>query len=207
MLSRTNTTSRKAFTRPGQVTYSFDHSDPNATIITLPPRSSWTSGLHWHETHTEYLRVIRGAACVRLQGKTSIITPEDGLVTIPAFVKHEWMRASTHGSDEDLVVKEWTSPADGEKEIFFRNLSSVIQEDYRNAWIPVGWLITLQLFVIFGALDNYPIFVEGWAERWVTYVVLWVAGFVGRGLGLRGWYVEYSPAHVLNKHEEGNKQD
>ncbi|KAI9701935.1 MAG: hypothetical protein M1836_001279 [Candelina mexicana] len=202
---RTNTTSSTSFTRPGQVTYSFDPSDPNTTTIILPPRSTWTSGLHWHETHTEFLQVIQGIACVQLQGKTLVLNAADGPITIPAFAKHQWMRVCTQGNDEDLVVKEWTSPADGQKQIFFRNLSSVIQEDYNNVWMPMSWLITLQLFAIFGALDNYPVFVEGWTERWVTHMVLWTARLLSWALGLRGYYAEYTPGVLMER--EGKRMN
>ncbi|KAI9722678.1 MAG: hypothetical protein M1812_001609 [Candelaria pacifica] len=199
MLSRINTTSLTTFTRSGHVTYSFDPSDPNTTTISLPPRSTWTSGLHWHEAHTEYLQVVQGTASVILLDKTLVVTADDGPITIPAFAKHEWMRAPTHGNDVDLIVNEWTSPIDGQKQIFFRNLNSVIQEDYSNKWMPVGWLITLQLFVIFRALDNYPVFVEGWVDRWVTHMILWMAGLFGWAMGFRGWYTEYTPEILIDR--------
>lgn len=39
----------------------------------------------------------------------------------------------------DLMVEEWTAPADGEKEVFFRNLFSTIQEPkYKGGWIGSG---------------------------------------------------------------------
>jgi hypothetical protein len=61
---------------------------------------------------------------VTLNKTTRTFTPEDGIITVPRFASHEWRRANSEG--EELVVKEWTGPVDGEKQIFFRNLSSVI---------------------------------------------------------------------------------
>lgn len=33
----------------------------------MPVGSKWTAGLHWHETHDEVLRVVKGRAKVRHQ--------------------------------------------------------------------------------------------------------------------------------------------
>jgi len=92
--------------------------------VTQPPNSTWASGPHWHESHTEFLQIVHGTALVTLNKTTRTFTPEDGIITVPRFASHEWRRANSEG--EELVVKEWTGPVDGEKQIFFRNLSSVI---------------------------------------------------------------------------------
>lgn len=51
---------------------------------------------------------------------------EDGIITVPVNARHEWRRVENGG--EELVVREWTDPEDGEKEVFFRNLNSVLLE-------------------------------------------------------------------------------
>lgn len=82
------------------------------TTIVLPTHSWWTSGLHWHETHTEYLRLIRGSIFVRLGNETRIISaqggspwhwnegppppPETLIIRVDRGVRHNWGRAQQH---------------------------------------------------------------------------------------------------------------
>lgn len=79
---------------------------------TIPPI------LSWHETHTEYLQILSGAAEITLSETTQIYTSASGKITVPRYARHEWKRASPEG--DDLIVQEWTDPGDGEKEVFFR---------------------------------------------------------------------------------------
>jgi len=163
---------------PNAVTY--DLSRPAHVTITLPSGSTWSSGLHWHETHTEYLRVVRGAIRVRLGGqeRTLAATPPHSHpeVRVDRHVWHEWRRADPTGSD-DVVVVERTEPADGEKALFFWNLNGVILAAGRMGsgrqgimgfvYLPArlrGLLldlwISLNLFVIFYHLDNVPVLLD-----------------------------------------------
>ncbi|PMD39633.1 hypothetical protein L207DRAFT_512632 [Hyaloscypha variabilis F] len=200
-MPRSITKDRTSFTRAGSVTYALPSppfSSPVVTI-TLPPKSNWTSGLHWHEDHTEYLQIVRGSALVTLDNRTQVFTSDNGIITVPRFARHEWQRASAEG--EDLVVKEWTDPADGQKEVFFRNLSSVILDCTKDG-PPKEWWLTWQLFVVFWGLDNYPVFLKmawipliGTLLEWVlTHVVLLVAVFAGKMIGLSSVYAEYTPS-------------
>lgn len=170
---------------PNGVTY--DLSETNQTTITLPPQSTWSSELHWHEQHTEYLRVVKGSVRVRLGLRTfTVSAPKagqpDAVVTVDTYVRHEWSRAdrecpSSEKDEEDVVVIESTGPIDSEKHLFFWNINGTIleaqhtaREDRRESTLPFsGTLadlnITLRLFIIFAVLDNYPALmdVEGWA--------------------------------------------
>jgi hypothetical protein len=182
------------------------------TTITLPPRSSWTSGLHWHESHTEFLQVVSGHAWVSVSGISRLVSASDGHLVVPKFARHEWRRAvagdgpnfEESWDDEELVVEEWTDPFDGEKEIFFRNLNSVIIDTIQNPSWWMEWWLSLQLFVIFAGADNYPVF---WPEMTgnermqylVTHFVLAVARIAGRLLGARGTYEEYTPKELGKK--------
>lgn len=117
-------------------------------------------------------------------------------------MRHEWKlapsveaHAATDENDDAntiaLVVNEWTDPADEQKEIFFRNLSSVLMEPPKQEA-----QVTLQLFCIFWALDNYPVLLPARSRRveWVvTHLALMVAATVGRLLGVKGVYKEYTP--------------
>ncbi|KAF2021016.1 hypothetical protein BU24DRAFT_13174 [Aaosphaeria arxii CBS 175.79] len=130
-----------------------DTSDDNnnlKTTILLPRYSTWSSGLHFHATHTEYIRLVRGAIYVRLGSRTMVLTCEEGeeekVVTVPKYVRHDWGRAewylrqrrgvggrrhdaSPEVLGEDVVVEEWTDPRDLMKPLFFWNLNGVILND------------------------------------------------------------------------------
>jgi uncharacterized RmlC-like cupin family protein len=151
---------------PNAVTY--DISKSSQTTITLPAGSTWSSELHWHETHTEYLIVVKGSILVHLGDKTRVVSAGDGEVKIDRFVWHEWSRASPEG--EDVVVIERTDPDDGEKQLFFRALNTVIlgaQRIKKPSLIP-AWLfgilidiwIMLNLCIVFKRFDNFPVFLN-----------------------------------------------
>lgn len=117
-------------------------------------------------------------------------------------MRHEWKRATKEGGD--LVVKEWTDANDGLKEVFFRNLSSVIEDEVRATKGNVrGWLLEWRILVICFALDNWPVFVDverflpfglgRVVEEWVSWVVLGVLALAGRWVGIKGTYEEYTP--------------
>ena len=207
-MARKVTKNVTSFTRPRNVTYNFslDHA---VTTIILPPSSSWTSGLHWHTSHTEFLQVISGTALLTLSSHTRTLTPSDGAVHINPGIRHEWRRATTahtsatHGLD--LVVKEWTTPMDGQKEIFFRNLSSILEEDSSEGLVGESWA-TLQLLVVMLGMDNYPVYFSvgggelGRLVEWiVTMTILWTAKMIGLGFGLNRFYEEYTPDEMVRR--------
>lgn len=151
----------------------YDLSAPDHVLISLPPTSTWSSGLHWHETHTEYLKVMQGSVKVHLGGVQQILSAtalDQPEIRVDRYVWHEWQRAEPDG--EEVVVVERTDPADGEKALFFWNLNGVIQNAPRLldaghvlSWLPramahamLGLWIELKLMVIFAKLDNVPVF-------------------------------------------------
>ncbi|TVY15296.1 hypothetical protein LARI1_G006737 [Lachnellula arida] len=214
-MRRTNTTTLTTFVRPtATMTFSSPPGSSPITTITLPPRSAWTSGLHWHETHTEFLRVVSGYAWVDISGIARIVSAADGDLVVPRFARHEWRRVGKGDGDgdggeeeeEELVMEEWTEPFDGSKEVFFRNLNSVILDPTRDRGWWVDWWLSLQLLVIFAELDNYPVFwprshrrESEMVQYLVTHFVLGVAWFLGRALGARGSYEEYTPSALVRK--------
>ncbi|GAM85831.1 hypothetical protein ANO11243_038390 [Dothideomycetidae sp. 11243] len=211
-MARTTTSSQPSFTRPGSVTYIMPKpaaatTTPSeaATKVTIhiPPGSDWTSGLHYHATHTEFLRVKSGQASVRLGSTTKIYTSSEGIIRVERGQWHEWKRAAADG--EELVVEEWTDPADGQKELFFRNLNSVILDAGASrpwwlVWVPVGWWIEWQIMVICAGLDNFPV-VEGASAsgRLATGLGEQVARLFGAVVGLRAIYPEYTPDMVAGE--------
>ncbi|KAL2183574.1 hypothetical protein L209DRAFT_759235 [Thermothelomyces heterothallicus CBS 203.75] len=140
---------------PSAVVY--DLSVPHQVTITLPAGSTWTSGLHWHETHTEYLRLVKGRIRLRLGDAVQTVSaslgdsfpsPPPEEIRVDRGVWHEWGRAARpekkprsggeevaaeeeedeEEEEEEVVVVERTEPADGDKSVFFRSLNGVILE-------------------------------------------------------------------------------
>ncbi|KAL6879925.1 hypothetical protein HDV57DRAFT_100992 [Trichoderma longibrachiatum] len=213
---------------PNAVIYNL--TQPNKVTITLPPKSTWSSGLHWHESHTEYLKLLKGSIKVRLGDVEQIITasktnqPE---ITVERYTWHEWQRAELDG--EEVIVEERTDPEDGEKALFFWNLNGVILDAGRVVGTNVPgfalfpskikdlimdiW-ITLNLFIVFHSLDNFPVvlsttrFWKGKASRglsadwFVSHLLLSLAALAGRVLGLRAVRSEYTPAPQYNRWKE-----
>jgi hypothetical protein len=80
------------------------------TTILLPKNSTWTSGLHWHNNHTEYLRLVQGSIFVRLGSDTQIISAVAGgrhdmggglatgglVIKVDKGMRHNWGRAQHH---------------------------------------------------------------------------------------------------------------
>jgi hypothetical protein len=78
------------------------------TTICLPRYSHWTSGLHFHTSHTEYLHLTSGSIFVELNGECKIysaiaggeVSPRTGdllkeglVVEVPRYARHNWGRA------------------------------------------------------------------------------------------------------------------
>ncbi|KAG6001525.1 hypothetical protein E4U21_004116 [Claviceps maximensis] len=135
---------------PDGVTFDLSWSDH--VLISVPPESTWSSGLHWHEGHTEYLKVVRGSILLRVGSRTRIVSASGGRqpeIRIDKFVTHEWRRAdvvvgrergrssssgssesgsgSGSGSEEAIVMERW-DPPDGEKTLLVRNVNGVMLE-------------------------------------------------------------------------------
>ena len=155
--------------------------------------------------------MLQGHASITIGEETTTFGPEDGVITIPIFTLHQYGRADDDpkGSvsrDKVLIVKEWTNPADGEKELFFRNVIGSVMDRQPG---PVGNIsLLMSLFTIFWYHDNYPVVWKGprflgkgfqaAVMRFITYTSLVVVGSLGRLLGYRNHYDEYSPAHLLS---------
>ncbi|MCJ1310767.1 hypothetical protein MMC25_004434 [Agyrium rufum] len=214
-MARTNTSGRRSFTRKGSVRYDLPTEESTSITITLPPGSTWTSGLHWHETHTEFIKIVQGKALVTLGTLQHVYEPKDGVIQVERYEIHEWGRAPAEeeqATEEDLIVEEWNYPADGEKELFFRNLNSVVSDCSRtkpgpfmtmDAWI--DW----QILAICHDFDNYPVYLSNFYLRWAaTHVILFITRWLGfLFLGIRGRYEEYSPKQVTKAKLQKKPED
>lgn len=176
------------------------------TIIFRPGDDVPGTGLHWHETHTEYLQVVQGYALITIDDRTEVFTKDDGIITIPRYAVHQYMRADSSergrkGRDVDLIVREWTEPADGDKEVFFRNILSLLMD--RKDTVAGNSSMFLSIVVVAWAHDNYPVFwkgpsmlgrrVQDGVRRGLTYVVMGSLAMIGRFIGYKPDYPEYTP--------------
>ena len=205
MTTKTITTSRTRFNRTDSLNPTFnavfsfdaDPERPGMTQIVLPEQSTWTPGLHWHEQHTEYFKVIKGRVLIRLNGATKIIGPEDGPQIVEKFVVHEFMRADV-GKPKDeqdageVITEEWTDPNDGIKHVFFRNIFSTL-EDSEKYW--KSWTMLQALFVAAHS-DDYVQVVSGRLSYTVTHALYSGVRGVGALLGLSWWQKEYTPENL-----------
>jgi mannose-6-phosphate isomerase-like protein (cupin superfamily) len=222
-INRRQTTQFQIFERGGGAAVSYDLSQPHRVTITVPNKSTWTSGPHWHETHDEYLQVLQGRALVSLENQVQEFGPEDGIIEVPKYTVHEWRRAPEIDLQQSLVVREWTVPEDGQKEGFFRMLNSFLTEpqaallyqppiampEWAERWIE-RWTVTLQLFIIFRSWDNWPVLYgsdNGWVSWIATHVTFWVASWVGFVFGLHGVYDEYIDNGALVRGRDSNGED
>ncbi|KAH7121469.1 hypothetical protein EDB81DRAFT_700333 [Dactylonectria macrodidyma] len=201
---------------PNAVTY--DLSTAGCVKITLPESSTWSSGLHWHESHTEYLKLIRGTIRVRLGNTTRCITATDDdqpEIRVARYEWHEWQRATPDGPE--VVVIERTEPSDNDKAVFFWNLNGVILNAPKLSSDPSSFVarcpssmqgvlidcwVTLNLFVIFRNLDNVPVFLnapdflksfDGVAQGLLEYVDRVVSHVILFAASWVGWILGVKP--------------
>lgn len=152
-------------------------------------------------------------------------------------MRHEWGRAAVYlsakkkgdeeGEEGEVVVEEWTDPSDGDKALFFWNLNGVIMEafpekpkpkpkprDVPTSWWRKMWMelwVTVQLFVIFRDLDNWPVLFDlgdrtakwsglswmAYGSEWmITHSVLLFVGVFGKFCGFRAVTRERTPAKL-----------
>jgi hypothetical protein len=186
--------SSKIIHRPPPEAVIYDLTSPISTRITLPNGSAWSSGLHWHNTHTEYLRLIQGSIRVALGTAEHIITARPGqakedqiVLIVERGVRHEWSRAVIDDG-LDVIVEESTEPRDGMKSVFFWAVNAVVLEGIERirgsgsgigAWFE-EWLLWWKLMIVFWELDNWPVFGGGYFfESLFTFGILTVAGLLG----------------------------
>lgn len=102
----------------GRITLSFPAPGKyeNLTVASIPEKSRFTTGLHWHESYVETLQVVKGRARITIGSVTKEFGAEDGPQRIEKFVPHEVMRADALKPESErdegtLEVMEWTDPS------------------------------------------------------------------------------------------------
>lgn len=207
MASITDTTTQNIFRRTdskdvrfiGIFEFDSDPSRPEITRITLPEKSTFSAGSHWHEQHTEYFKVIQGRISIKHDGVVKVITPDDGPQRVDRFVVHDFCRADKYLPDEekdtgDVIAEEWTDPEDGIKELFFRNVFSTLQ-DAEKYW---GRWTYMQLLTVLTASDEFIDIVPGRFSYVATHILYSGVQLVAPLMGFRSWREEYTPASLRN---------
>jgi hypothetical protein len=116
-----------------------------------------------------------------------------------------------HGWESvDVVVEEWTSPADGRKELFFRNQFSYYKDHFEGVVMKgVGVMDLPGLIKGMGIMMGFMDYMDGymliggvgwgedgkavWWARWLTHGVEGTMKFLGKLMSWRWWWEEYTP--------------
>ena len=156
---------------------------------------------------------------------TTVVSRDDGVQEIPRGTVHGFSRADSaavdartralyaqkqnnhvHSSDsgsddwenEDMIILEFTSPADPLKEVMFRNgVSAFLANDSQ-----LSLSLIPKLLVNMGTLDQYPLVVPAgvpgskWLSWALMHVVFGVSVPVLRWWGVRGWEREWTPREL-----------
>jgi hypothetical protein len=134
------------------------------------------------------------------------------------------------------VVREYTVPSDGQKEVFFRNLYSTLLDPYTTSPayfcsirmpIPVKWYVELQLFLIAAAWDSFGVLyspslprigsndaihqatcqAEEYLQYAITHVALLAVKMLAWFWGMKSIFEEYTPEQLLPRAKNGIKGD
>lgn len=205
MASMTNTTKQDTFRRTdskddrfiGIFHFDSDPSRPEIVRITLPEKSTFTVGAHWHERHIEYFKVTKGRLAVKRGGVVEVVTPDSGVQRVDRFVVHDFWRADKDLSEEDkdagdVITEEWTDPMDGIKQVFFRNVFSVVQ-DAEKFW---GWWTYLQALTVISTYDEFLDILPGRLSYTTTHILYAGVRAIAPLIGLSPWHEEYTPTRL-----------
>lgn len=157
------------------------------------------------KTYWIFTCIIIGKAFITVHGITSIVDSNSGEICVPIGVVHEWGLSEENNNQEDLIIWERTEPIDEQKEIFFRNMVSLLidssVENLFSSQIVNRYLSIrdiLQILMIFRSLDNYPVISNGIGKIYITYSIRNIANLL---FNLKLIYIEYTPKYLLDKYQ------
>ena len=242
MTTLTSTTHVSSFTFPRPDTASISLNELDSNSLKVPAGSSWTSGRHWHDEHAEHWKVLSGAMLISLNNKSMVVTGGSPSITLPRKSRHELMRWDCPGrtghqnaaqeafrkemlangeskeleklSGQEVEAKESTSPADGEKAIFFRNALSALSEPRSGILGEV--LRVIHLVIIYQGLDAKMVILDmgpedgsGWramVEEIIWWLVAGTANLVGALFNLKPVSRAYTPDPLISKWKENKSR-
>ncbi|KDQ20409.1 hypothetical protein BOTBODRAFT_123982 [Botryobasidium botryosum FD-172 SS1] len=141
------------------------HIQGNDDIADIPP--------HWHDTHDEVFRVIKGQIQYTINGVAKTYSPDDGEILIPRRVVHSVK--SFEGVE--VIFEKGIRPMDNTKELFFRNLFA--QGKLETRLLPMAQ--------IGSHFDMYPSLPGNlrWLEKGLFIVLGKIAGTIGYSLAYK----------------------
>lgn len=114
---------------------------------------------------------------------------------------------------QEVEVEEWTTPADGEKEVFFRNMLSAVSQP--RTGIVAEILRFIHMLIICRGLDTRMVILDmgaeggnGWrglVEETTLWVVFGIAGLVGGVFCLKPVSEAYTPGRLISEWEKDRK--
>ncbi|KAJ7486719.1 hypothetical protein FB451DRAFT_1082209 [Mycena latifolia] len=124
---------------------------------------------HWHRWHTEHHVVLKGRILITQDGKTRVLTPEDGACITPPGVVHSLQSFA----GEEAILEETAMPAEAnpQKALCFRNM-----------FAPGVSESGLRMMQVFYYGDGYPElpFKMRWLEVLLVVVMGgWIAPLLG----------------------------
>lgn len=135
------------------------------STIALPRRSVWTSGLHFHTTHTEYLRLVKGSIFVELDGELKFLSAKAGgevslrggellksglELKVDRYVRHNWGRADVRLASRRFGRRVDTAPPEDQNE-------EVIVEEWTDPSDIIKPLFFWNLNGVITALQDAPL--------------------------------------------------
>lgn len=140
---------------------------------------------HIHPTLTERFLVLRGHLAVALDGRTSTLGPGER-AQVPAGVRHDWW----HSGDEETQALVEVDPGDRFVEML-TSLWGRVRDSGARRGIPGP----LQMAVSGAAYRD--VMVAASPPRWVQEVLFATLGPIGRILGRRPSYTEYTQSATV----------
>ncbi len=158
-----------------------------------------------------------------VEGATKVVSRKDGVQEIPRGTIHGFSRADspalhmhTHAlylqndsddniwQDGDMIILEFTSPADPLKEVMFRNGVSAFLSNNSKLSISLIPMLLMNM----GTLDQYPLIIPAsipgskWLSWTIVHAVFGVSVPLLRWWGVRGWEREWTPKELWEVAEE-----
>lgn len=214
-------------TGPEAVAYHIPTSPPSPTnpilktTISLPRHSKWTSGLHFHTKHTEYLHVIKGAIWVYLDGETKMMSAKAGgevcavrgtrktngtglVVEVPKHARHEWMRAEVWYSQR-CIVAPMTRPEDVDDEVVVEEWTNPSDLGKPLFFWNLNGVITAPADDVTLLLPQRMVksVLMGWWIPFQLFVIFWDLDNWPVFLGLRGVLGDLGTMSWINRYVEG----
>jgi hypothetical protein len=193
------------------------------TTISLPRYSKWTSGLHFHTQHTEYLCLIKGAVWVHLEGEEKMISAKAGgevyagsgglkangaglVLEVPKYARHEWQRAEVYYSVRRSFGGLNLKPEDFNEEVVVEEWTDPSDLGKPLFFWNLNGVITATTNSAFLSLPQRMVKagLMGWWVPFQLFVIFWELDNWPVFLKLRGVMGDLGRLSYINRYVEGS---